>query len=92
MELADPCQQNHECIYEFSAEKHLSEVPEISFFMTCYPRIDKLSVDLMSDCYHVRDIHTEVAYFFPGSEVRGTFPSLSETLTFAGYFAIPQKE
>lgn len=46
----------------------------------------------MSDCYHVRDIHTEVAYFFPGSEVRGTFPSLSETLTFAGYFAIPQKE
>lgn len=54
-------------------------------------RIDKLSIDLMSDCYHVRDIHIEVAYFFPGSEVCSTFPSLSETLTFAGLW-VPQKE
>lgn len=45
----------------------------------------------MSDCYHVKDVHTEAVYFFPGSEVCSTFPSLSETLTPAGLW-VPPKE
>lgn len=68
---------------------------EISLLVTRYPRyvlrISKLSVNLMSDCYHVKVVHTEVSYFFAGCEACSISPSLSETLVPAGLW-VPHKE